>query len=95
MEREPRPIRIEEAEVLEIRLPRVLFRVVCSGGTYVRVLCESLGEFLGVGGCMETLQRTRVGNFRLSDSITLEQLKEKAAADRTVSRTRTLMSRLT
>ncbi len=82
VEREPRPIRIDEAEVLEIRIPRVLFRVVCSGGTYVRVLCESLGEFLGVGGCMETLQRTRVGNFRLGGSITLEQLKEKAAADR-------------
>jgi tRNA pseudouridine55 synthase len=80
VEREARPIRIEEAELLEFRLPRVVFRVVCSGGTYVRVLCESLGELLGVGGCMETLRRTRVGNFKLSGSITLEQLKEKAAS---------------
>jgi tRNA pseudouridine55 synthase len=77
VEREPRPIRIGEVEVLQIELPRVVFRVVGSAGTYVRVLCHDLGETLGVGGCMEKLERTRVGPFFLKDSVTMEDLKKR------------------
>ena len=61
VERKPRPVKILEVEVLEVKVPRVSFRVACSAGTYVRVLCQTLGEKLGVGGCMESLQRTEGG----------------------------------
>lgn len=78
VERKARPIRIQEMEVTGIELPRVHFRVVCSPGTYVRSLCETLGETLGVGGCLESLERTRVGPFSLSNSVTLEKLEAMA-----------------
>lgn len=77
VERKARPIRIEAIQILNIAVPRVTFRVACSAGTYVRVLCQTLGEWLGVGGCMEALERIRVGPFLLGDSVTLEDLKKK------------------
>ena len=77
VERKPRPVQIEEVEVIRIEIPRVMFRAVVSAGTYVRVLCETLGEALGVGGCMESLERTRVGPFLIAQSQTLEQVKLK------------------
>jgi tRNA pseudouridine55 synthase len=80
VERKARPIQILEVEVLSIELPRVTFRVVCSPGTYVRVLCETLGETLGVGGCMEKLERTQVGPFLLGNSLSLEDIQKRVEA---------------
>ena len=75
VERRPRPVQILEAEVLRVEMPRIIFRIVCSAGTYIRTLCDTLGEALGVGGCLETLERTRVGPFRIQDAISLEEFK--------------------
>lgn len=50
-------------------------RVVCSAGTYVRVLAESLGERLGAGAHLATLRRTRAGSFRIEDALTLERFE--------------------
>jgi tRNA pseudouridine55 synthase len=80
VERAARPIQIHEVEVLSVAPPRVTFRVVCSPGTYIRVLCENIGETLGVGGCMEQLQRTQVGPFSLKNSFTLEEIKKNVEA---------------
>jgi len=80
VERVARPIQILEVEVLSTELPRVSFRVVCSAGTYIRVLCENIGEALGVGGCMEALQRTQVGPFSLENSISLDEIKKNVEA---------------
>ena len=80
VERTARPIQILEVEVLSIELPRVSFRVVCSPGTYIRVLCENMGEALGVGGCMEALERTRVGPFSLENSVSLDEIKKNVEA---------------
>jgi tRNA pseudouridine55 synthase len=49
-------------------------RVVCSAGTYVRVLAEDLGRKLGVGGHLAELRRIRAGNFKIEDAITLDEL---------------------
>ena len=76
VDREPRPISIREIEILEVKLPLVTFRVACSGGTYVRSLCREVGEKLGVGGCLESLRRTRSGAFSLPDAMTLDELKK-------------------
>ncbi|HJZ80945.1 MAG TPA: tRNA pseudouridine(55) synthase TruB [Pyrinomonadaceae bacterium] len=51
-------------------------RVVCSAGTYVRTLAEDLGKRLGVGAHLVALRRTRAGNFRLNEAISLERLAE-------------------
>ena len=63
VERKPRPVTIASVELLSVEIPRVRFRVACSGGTYVRTLCRTAGEVLGCGGCMESLVRTRVGPY--------------------------------
>ncbi len=56
------------------------FRVVCSSGTYVRVLAEDLGKRLNIGAHLIALRRTRVGRFSLAQAVSLEQLAESAKA---------------
>src|ERR1700754_14163 len=51
-------------------------RVVCSAGTYVRSLAESVGASLGTGAHLAALRRTRAGEFRVERSVTLESLQK-------------------
>lgn len=53
-------------------------RVVCSAGTYVRALAESIGESLGVGAHLAQLRRTRAGSLSLEGALTLEELEARA-----------------
>ena len=76
MERKPRPVHFYQIEILEINLPLVRYRVVCTKGTYIRTLCHDMGEKLGCGAAMESLVRTKVGKFELKDAITLAQAEE-------------------
>ncbi|HEX8143430.1 MAG TPA: tRNA pseudouridine(55) synthase TruB [Pyrinomonadaceae bacterium] len=55
-------------------------RVVCSAGTYVRTLAESVGEHLGVGAHLAALRRERAGEFSLQGAVTLEGLAEQAVS---------------
>ena len=48
----------------------------CSKGTYIRTLCQDIGDALGCGGCMEQLRRTRAGEYDLSQAVPLETLLE-------------------
>lgn len=69
VEREPRKINISEIELLEFENPNeIKFRVVCSKGTYIRVLCEDIAKKIGTCGYMSYLRRTRVGNFKIEDA---------------------------
>ena len=56
-------------------------RVVCSAGTYIRTLAESIGERLGVPAHLAALRRTRAGSFRVEDAMSLDELKEKAETE--------------
>lgn len=76
VERKARDITIYEIEVLEMKLPVVKFRVLCSKGTYVRTICQDIGEKLGCGGAMQSLVRTKVERFSIEDAITLSKLEE-------------------
>lgn len=76
IERKARPIEIFELEILEINLPCVRFRVSCSKGTYIRTLCQDIGEKLGCKGCMQHLKRTRVERFLAEDALTLAQIEK-------------------
>lgn len=75
VERKARPVEIYEIQIEEIYLPRVRMTVSCSKGTYIRTLCHDIGEKLKCHGCMESLLRTRVGQFQLKDSLTLAQVE--------------------
>lgn len=76
VERQPRHIDIGYIRILGIDLPEVRFVVGCSKGTYIRTLCSDIGEKLGCGAAMAELKRTRVGDFRIEDSIRLSQVEE-------------------
>lgn len=76
VERQARPVRILELEILQIELPVVKMRVVCSKGTYIRTLCDDIGRALGCGGAMKSLERTRVGAFTLENAVTLGKLQQ-------------------
>lgn len=78
IERKPRRVTVDYLEITEISLPRVKFRVGCQKGTYIRSLCRDIGEKAGCGACMESLVRTRVGDFRLDDAHTLSQIEALA-----------------
>jgi tRNA pseudouridine55 synthase len=58
-------------------------RVVCSAGTYIRVLAESLGERLNTQAHLASLRRTRAGDFGIAQAVTLEKLQELADTKKT------------
>ena len=75
VERAPRPVTFFEIQVTDINLPFVSMTVMCSKGTYIRTLCNDLGEALGCGGCMESLVRTASGDFFLTEAHTLDEIR--------------------
>jgi tRNA pseudouridine55 synthase len=50
-------------------------RVCCSAGTYVRTLSESIGERLNSAAHLAALRRTRAGDFKIEDAVSLDDLK--------------------
>lgn len=59
--------------------------ISCSKGTYIRTLCNDIGEALGCGGCMSALRRISVGGFSVDNAFTLEKIQEKASSGETES----------
>jgi tRNA pseudouridine55 synthase len=76
VERKPRKVTINSIDILEINGERVKIDVSCSKGTYIRTLCEDIGKKLGAGAYMNTLRRTRTGQFTIEESHTLSEIKE-------------------
>ncbi len=74
---ERRPIKIDALEVVKYHPPLLQIRAVVSSGTYIRKLAEDIGQVLGVGGYLIKLKRTRVGEYGLKDSVSLESLEKK------------------
>jgi len=72
-----RHVTIHRLDLLERRTDTILIDVDCSKGTYIRTLCTDIGHRLGIPACMSFLVRSRVGDFHLTDSYTLEELKER------------------
>lgn len=81
VERQPRPVTVYELTVLSFENNRLSLRVRCSKGTYIRTLCEDIGETLGCLGCMEALRRTQAGEYRLEDAVALEDLLESSTPE--------------
>ena len=76
VERQPRPITIFELRDLGFDGLRLRLRVKCSKGTYIRTLCQDIGEALGCGGCMEQLRRVQAGEYKVEDAVPLDALLE-------------------
>jgi tRNA pseudouridine55 synthase len=70
-----RRVRISQLEVLTQEGSLLAIRVVCSKGTYIRVLAEDIGAALGCGAHLSALRRTAAGRFRVEDALTLDSLE--------------------
>lgn len=82
VEREPRPVTIYDLDIVSIKLPRVVFRISCSRGTYIRSLCRDIGAKLGCGGCMERLVRTKACGFQVNESLKLSAIEYLVSENR-------------
>jgi len=76
LERACREVTIYGMEITGFSLPFVELKISCSKGTYIRSLCNDIGEALGIGAHITGLQRTRIGRFRIEDSVTLDELQK-------------------
>ncbi len=83
VERKPKPVQVYSISIETIELPLVRFRIKCSKGTYVRTLCNDVGEMLGCGAYLADLVRSGVGSFNVSDAVDLDQF-EKAGKNGTI-----------
>ena len=66
--------RINVTDNSGLGLPRAVVRMACSKGTYVRAFARDLGEALGSGAHLDSLQRSRSGIFRVENALTVEQI---------------------
>lgn len=82
LEIEPRTIHIKAFDLIRINLPDIHFRVVCSTGTYIRSLANDYGAALGCGAYLSKLCRTRIGDLKLEEALTIEQLAEETGKNR-------------
>jgi tRNA pseudouridine55 synthase len=76
VEREPVEVNIKELKILAIAMPDIDFEVKCSKGTYVRTLCEDIGEKLGCGGHMNGLRRLDVGQYDVQQAMSVDKIKQ-------------------
>jgi tRNA pseudouridine55 synthase len=67
-------VEVQEFEMTGFEAAVMSFRVVCSPGTYVRSLAHDLGQRLGCGAHLETLRRTRSGEFRVEQAVSLDRI---------------------
>jgi tRNA pseudouridine55 synthase len=81
---EPRKITIHKFEITSIEMPVIYFKVVCSTGTYIRSLANDFGQALGCGGYLSQLRRTRIGNFKVEDAMSVEAFVASVNADRDI-----------
>jgi tRNA pseudouridine55 synthase len=74
VERVQREINILGFEIVNIHDLGVDFCIVCSKGTYIRSLIDEFGLRLGCGATLTALRRTRIGDYRVAEAMTIEQL---------------------
>jgi tRNA pseudouridine55 synthase len=79
IELSPRKIQIYGIDVLEMQLPSIKLKIRCAKGTYIRSLARDIGEKLGCGGFVKSLARTRIGPYRIEDSLPIERLVQLLA----------------
>lgn len=75
-----RQVRVDAIEVLDFDGERARLAIACGSGTYIRSIARDLGEVLGCGAHLSGLRRTRVGQYRVQDAVTLDTLLAGDAA---------------
>jgi len=72
----PVQVEIKEFEILRVEKDRVVFRARVASGTYMRSVAHDMGQQIGCGAHLESLRRTAVGEFDITDAHTLEEVAE-------------------
>ncbi len=72
-----RTVHISEFEIINITMPKIHFRIVCSKGTYIRSLAHDFGIALNNGGLLSELRRTKIGNFSVDNALSVNEFHEK------------------
>lgn len=80
---EPITVFFREIELIDYKMPELKIRLLCSKGTYIRSFARDLGEALGSGACLSSLQRSAIGKFKLNQAsdlgkfqLFLQQMKQ-------------------
>jgi tRNA pseudouridine55 synthase len=79
VELKTRTVTIQSFELTKIELPVVHFKVVCSTGTYIRSLANDFGAALGCGAYLSELRRTRIGDFKVEDAVSMEEIEKSVS----------------
>ena len=81
----PRPVRIEELQLVRYEYPRVVLDVTCGSGTYIRALGRDIAERLGTAAVMCALERVAIGHFELSDALSADEIHQETVAQALLS----------
>lgn len=74
VERKKRQVNIYSFEIIDFDFPKATFKITCSKGTYIRTLVDDLGEKLGSFAYVNSLTRSKVGDFYIEDAIDSKDL---------------------
>lgn len=77
VELKPKTLVIDEIELMDFSQTAITIRVVCSKGTYIRALARDIGQALDSGGHLTALRRTRVGNIRIAECLSIDEAVKK------------------
>jgi tRNA pseudouridine55 synthase len=75
----PARVNVSRAELTAFSGERAMVSLTSSPGFYVRTFAHELGQLVGTGACLEALRRTRSGEFRLAEAMTIEALHDGVA----------------
>lgn len=78
VERKPRRVTIDKLDIIGENDGDYILDVVCSKGTYIRTLCNDIGDALGCGGCMSSLRRVKAGAFSIEQAYTIDEIQAAA-----------------
>jgi tRNA pseudouridine55 synthase len=77
IEREPRRILIEKFEITKIKLPDIYFTIICSKGTFIRVIAEDFGKKLNTGGILFELRRIGIGDYQVEEALSVNEFTKQ------------------
>ena len=86
IEVKPREIEIFDIDLISVskETKEIMYKVWCSKGTYIRTLCENIAEKLGTVGYMRELNRIRVGDFRIEQSVKISNIISNNSINKSV-----------
>jgi len=91
VDRQPRTVTIRFLQMIRYQPPDLTFRVICTSGTYVRVLAADIGDQLGTRAYLESLRRQRVGSFEADKALTVGQAVEMSRSESLIAALQPLM----